>query len=142
MREHQQDYWLAFWCTKNYGIKKSKNRRPSAREGDPQPLTVVAADLKAIGAPAAVALIDGNASVMSPLNAAGMAIEQQAVDLHHARPQGQPPGSSSGAGTHHRRGRWPASGDAGCRAARERPAGQRAMARPARPNREGSRQAP
>jgi hypothetical protein len=28
------------------------------------------------------------------------------------------------AGTHHRRGRWPASGDAGCRAARERLVGQ------------------
>ena len=37
------------------------------REGDPHPLTVVAADLKAIGAPAAVARIDGDASVMSPL---------------------------------------------------------------------------
>ena len=53
------------------------------REGDPHPLTVVAADLKAIGAPAAIALIDGDASVMSPLDAAGMAIKQQAVDLHH-----------------------------------------------------------
>ena len=27
--------------------------------------------------------IDGDASVMSPLDAAGMAIKQQAVDLHH-----------------------------------------------------------
>src|SRR4030095_10657890 len=53
------------------------------REGDPHPLTVVAADLKAIGAPAAVARINGDASVMSPLDAAGMAIKQQAVDLHH-----------------------------------------------------------
>src|SRR5262245_35067731 len=42
---------------------------------DPHPLTVVAADLKAIGAPAEVARIDGDASVMSPLNAAGMAIK-------------------------------------------------------------------
>jgi hypothetical protein len=33
---------------------------------------------------AAVALIDGDASVMSPLDAAGMAIKQQAVDLHHS----------------------------------------------------------
>src|SRR5260221_14398689 len=109
MREHQQDYWLAFWCTKNYGIKKSKNRRPSAREGDPQPLTVVAADLKAIGAPAAVALIDGKASVMSPLNAPGMAIGQQGVDLLHPGPQGPPPGASSGAATHHLPGGWPTS---------------------------------
>ena len=49
-----------------------------------QPISrqVVAADLKAIGAPAAVVRIDGDASVMSPLDAAGMAIKQ-AVDLHH-----------------------------------------------------------
>jgi len=53
------------------------------REGDPHPLTVVAADLKAIGAPAAVARVDSDASVMSPLDAAGMAIKQQAMDLHH-----------------------------------------------------------
>jgi GAF domain-containing protein len=39
--------------------------------------------LKAVGAPAAVALIDSDASIMSPLAAAGMAIEQQVVDLHH-----------------------------------------------------------
>ena len=32
---------------------------------------------------AAVARIDGDASVMSPLDAAGMAIKQQAVELHH-----------------------------------------------------------
>ena len=37
------------------------------REGDPHPLTVVAADLKAVGAPAAVARIDGDASVMTGL---------------------------------------------------------------------------
>jgi len=41
------------------------------------------AHLKDIGAPAAVARIEGDASVMSPLDAAGMAIKQQAVDLHH-----------------------------------------------------------
>jgi hypothetical protein len=45
------------------------------REGNPRSLAVVAADLKAVGAPAAVALIDGDASVMSPLDPAGMAIE-------------------------------------------------------------------
>src|SRR6516225_2271660 len=54
------------------------------REGDPHPFTVVTADLKAVGAPAAVALIDGDASIMAPLDAAGMMIEQEAVDLHHA----------------------------------------------------------
>ena len=32
---------------------------------------------------AAIALIDGDASVMSPLGAASMAIEQEAVHLHH-----------------------------------------------------------
>jgi len=53
------------------------------REGHSHPFTVVAADLKAVGAPAAVALIDGDASIMAPLDAAGMAIEQEAVDLHH-----------------------------------------------------------
>src|SRR5262249_22047828 len=50
------------------------------REGDPHPFTVVAADLKTVGAPAAVALVDGDASGMAPLDAAGMAIEQEAVD--------------------------------------------------------------
>src|SRR5262249_52118209 len=53
------------------------------REGEPHPFTVVTADLKAVGAPAAVALIDGDASIMAPLDAAGMAIEQEAADLHH-----------------------------------------------------------
>ena len=42
------------------------------REGDPHAFTVVAANLKAVGAPAAVALIDGDASVMAPLGAAGI----------------------------------------------------------------------
>src|SRR5262249_42655561 len=46
------------------------------REGDPHPLTVVAGDLKAIGTPAGIGLIDGDASVMSPLDAAGMVVEQ------------------------------------------------------------------
>src|SRR5262249_44744467 len=54
------------------------------REGDPHPFTVVAADLKAVGARAAVALIDGDASVMSPLDPADMAIEQEAAHLHHS----------------------------------------------------------
>ena len=43
------------------------------------PEAAVAANLKAIGA----ARIDGDASVMSPFDAASMAIKQQAVDLHH-----------------------------------------------------------
>ena len=53
------------------------------REGNPHPLAVVAADLEAVGAPAPIALIHRNAAVMPPLDTAGVAIEQQAVDLHH-----------------------------------------------------------
>ena len=45
---------------------------------------VVAANLEAIGAPTAVALIYCNPTVVPPLNAANVAIEQEAVDLHHA----------------------------------------------------------
>ena len=48
---------------------------------DPHLFTVVVAGLKAVGAPTAVALIDGDASVMAPLDAAGVALEQEAVDL-------------------------------------------------------------
>src|SRR5262249_21391943 len=55
----------------------------SRARGDPHPFTVVAADLKAVGAPAAVALIDGDASIMAPLDAAGTAIEQGGRGLHH-----------------------------------------------------------
>jgi len=53
-------------------------------EGDPHLLTVVAANLEAIGAPTAVAFIYCNPTVVPPLNAANVAIEQEAVDLHHA----------------------------------------------------------
>jgi hypothetical protein len=37
------------------------------RESNPQPLAIVAADIEAIGAPTAIALIDRNAAVMPPL---------------------------------------------------------------------------
>jgi hypothetical protein len=40
------------------------------REGNPHPLAIVAANLEAIGAPAPIALIDRNAAVMPPLDAA------------------------------------------------------------------------
>jgi hypothetical protein len=63
-------------------LKASRSQQSSAKATRTRSL-VVAADLKAIGAPAAVARIDGDASVMSPLDAASMAIKQQAVDLHH-----------------------------------------------------------
>src|SRR5258707_6130962 len=101
MREHQQDYWLAFWCTKNYGIKKSKNRRPSAREGDPQPLTVVAADLKAIGAPAAGALIHCQHSLLLLPDAARQAPAVQARGPCFPRRPRPPPPSSLHGGPRH-----------------------------------------
>ena len=53
-------------------------------KGDPHLLAVVAADLEAIGAPTPIAFIYRNATVMPPLDTAGVAIEQQAMDLHHA----------------------------------------------------------
>src|SRR5215203_5243007 len=55
------------------------------REGDTDPLTVVAADLQAVRAPARVANIDGDfALVTTFLATANMALEQEAVQLHHA----------------------------------------------------------
>lgn len=55
---------------------------PSRCDGNPHPFTIVAADLKAVGAPAPIRFIDHNAAVMAPLDTAGVALEQQAVDLH------------------------------------------------------------
>ena len=52
-------------------------------EGNPHSLAVVAADLETIGAPAPIAFIHRDAAVMTPLATAGVAIEQQAMDLHH-----------------------------------------------------------
>src|SRR5829696_4387702 len=55
------------------------------REGDTDPLTVLAADLQAVRAPARVANIDGDfALVTTFLATANMALEQEAVQLHHA----------------------------------------------------------
>jgi hypothetical protein len=48
----------------------------------PYPLAVVAADLKAVGAPTPITFIHCNAAVMAPLVPANVAIEQQAVNLH------------------------------------------------------------
>ena len=53
------------------------------RKRNSHPLAIVAADLEAIGAPAPIALIDCDAAVMPPLDTASMAIEQQAMGLHH-----------------------------------------------------------
>jgi len=44
------------------------------REDDPHPLAIVAADLEAVGAPAPIAFIDRNATVMAPLDTANMAL--------------------------------------------------------------------
>ena len=46
--------------------------------------TIVAANLEAIRAPTAVAFIYCNPTVVPPLNAANVAIEQEAVHLHYA----------------------------------------------------------
>ena len=54
-------------------------------EGDPHLLTIVAANLEAIGAPTAVAFIYCNPTVVPPLNAANVAIEQEAVHLDYTR---------------------------------------------------------
>ena len=54
------------------------------REGDPHSLAIVAADLEAIGAPAPITFIHRNTSVMPPLDTTSIAIEQEAMDLHHA----------------------------------------------------------
>src|SRR5262245_54602893 len=51
--------------------------------GNPYPLAVVAADLKAVGAPTPITFIHSNAAVMAPLVPANVAIEQQAMNLHN-----------------------------------------------------------
>ena len=51
------------------------------RKRNPHPLAVVAADLKAVGAPTPITFIHCNAAVMAPLVLANVAIEQQAVNL-------------------------------------------------------------
>src|SRR5262245_13176849 len=50
--------------------------------GDMHPLAVVAADLKAIGAPTPITFTHCKAAVMAPLVPANVAIEQQAVNVH------------------------------------------------------------
>src|SRR5262249_31479250 len=51
----------------------------TSKRGTPHPLAVVAADLKAVGAPTPITF---HAAVMAPLVPAKVAIEQQAVNLH------------------------------------------------------------
>ena len=54
------------------------------RKGSSHPLAVVAADLETVGAPAPIAFIHRNAAIVTSLHTAGVAIEQQAMGLHHA----------------------------------------------------------
>jgi hypothetical protein len=52
-------------------------------EGDPDPLAIVAADLKPVRAPPGIRPIDGDAAIMPPLlTHAGMALEQQPMGFH------------------------------------------------------------
>jgi hypothetical protein len=63
----------------------SRSRLPDHRSPrrSPHPLAVVAADLEAVGEPAPITFIDCNPAVMPALDTASMAVEQQAMDLHH-----------------------------------------------------------
>src|SRR3954454_15613086 len=54
------------------------------REGNPHFLAVVAADLKAVRAPARIGAVDRHATVMPPfLTGTGVACQQEAMRLHH-----------------------------------------------------------
>jgi hypothetical protein len=46
-------------------------------EGDTNPVAIVTTDLEAIGAPAAIALIDGNPAIMTTFLAASVSLKQQ-----------------------------------------------------------------
>src|SRR4029450_5461691 len=52
------------------------------RKRNPHPLALVAADLKAVGAPTPITFIHCNAAVMAALLPPNVAIEQQTVNLH------------------------------------------------------------
>src|ERR1700692_3868472 len=53
-------------------------------EGNPHLMTVVTANLEAVGAPTPIAFIHGDATVVPPLGTTGMAIEHETVGLHHS----------------------------------------------------------
>src|ERR1700722_14778245 len=53
-------------------------------EGNPHLITVVTANLEAVGAPTPIAFIHGDATVVPPLGTTGMAIEHETVGLHHS----------------------------------------------------------
>src|SRR3984893_3110803 len=53
-------------------------------EGNPHLITVVTANLEAVGAPTPIAFIHSDATVVPPLGTTGMAIEHETVGLHHS----------------------------------------------------------
>src|ERR1700729_3398119 len=53
-------------------------------EGNPHLITVVTANLEAVGAPTPIAFIHGDVTVVPPLGTTGMAIEHETVGLHHS----------------------------------------------------------
>src|SRR5829696_4633616 len=65
-------------------MKLMASRSQQSREGDAHALAVVAADLQAIRAPAGVARVHGNATLVPALPAAGVALEQEPMHLHDA----------------------------------------------------------
>jgi hypothetical protein len=56
-----------------------------AAGANPHLITVVTANLAAVGAPTPIAFIHGDATVVPPLGTTGMAIEHETVGLHRKR---------------------------------------------------------
>ena len=81
--DHQVTHILA--CDATSGGEEAHGFTITAveREGDPHLLSILAADLKAVGAPTPIAFIHCDPTIVPPLDTTGMAIEQQAMDLHH-----------------------------------------------------------
>ena len=59
----------------------SRSQQSSAKAT--RTFSILAADLKAVGAPTPIAFIHCDPTIVPPLDTTGMAIEQQAMDLHH-----------------------------------------------------------
>jgi len=81
--DHQVTHILASDATRGGEQAHGFTITAVERERDPYFLTIVAANLEAVGAPTPIALIHRDAAVMPPFNTAGMAIEQEIVGLHH-----------------------------------------------------------
>ena len=62
-------------------------------EGDPHLLTVIAANLEAVGAPTSIAFIHRDATVVAPLDTTGVAISGRSVCGWAACPRRQVPGA-------------------------------------------------